>query len=77
MGGYIVVSSITYAYMGRDLLERTGCRARVERAPKEISKCGCHYLLRVRDYPLNKALDTLQRGHIRILGSGGERYGIS
>lgn len=77
MGGYIVVSSITYAYIGRDLLERMGCRARVERAPQEISKCGCHYLLRIRDYPLQKAMETLKNGHIRILGSGGDTYGLS
>ncbi len=71
MGGYIMVSSITYAYKARDLLERKGCRVQVERAPRELSECGCHYLVLVRQCPLEKAVAILDAAHIRILKSGG------
>ncbi|MFT8888192.1 putative Se/S carrier-like protein [Ethanoligenens sp.] len=72
MGGYVVVSSITYAYKGRDILERKGCRVRVERAPKEISSCGCHFLLMIRNYPLQQAVALLDAAHVRIIKSGGD-----
>lgn len=77
MGGYIVVSSITYAYKARDLLERKGCRVHVERASREISKCGCHYLLMIRNYPLEQAVAILDAAHVRIIKSGGDLNGLS
>lgn len=77
MGGYIVVSSITYAYKARDLLERKGCRVQVERAPKDLSRCGCHFLVLIRNYPLQQAVAILDAAHIRIIKSGGDHYGVS
>lgn len=72
MGGYIVVSSITYAYKSRDILERKGCRVKVERAPKEISQCGCHFLLLIRGLPLQQAVALLDAAHVHIIKSGGD-----
>ncbi len=39
----IMVSSITYAMKGRDLLQRRGFRAYVERAPRGAGDAGCGY----------------------------------
>mgnify|MGYP001318615033 CR=1 FL=1 len=77
MSGYIVVSSITYAYKGRDLLEHRGCRVRVRRAPKEISSCGCHYLLEISGFPLDQAVAILRTGHVRIIKTGGDLDDLS
>lgn len=67
---YIVVSSITYAYKGRDALERNGCRAFIEKAPRHISECGCHYLLRIRHCSLDRAIEILKGARVKILGTG-------
>lgn len=74
---YIIVSSITYAYKGKSMLERRGCSVFIERAPTQLSKCGCHYSLRIRDYPLERALDILRNGHVRIISYGSGDYDLS
>lgn len=67
---YIVVSSITYAYKARDALERHSCRAFIEKAPRHLSECGCHYLVRIRACSLERALGILQAARVRILSTG-------
>ena len=69
MDAYIVVSSITYAYKGQSLLERKGCTAYIERAPAHLSKCGCHYLLRIHGFPLDRARQILRQGNVRIISA--------
>lgn len=76
MGGYIVVSSITYAYKSRDILERKGCRVRVERASAEISKCGCHFLLIIHGMPLQQAIALLDAAHVHIIKAGGDYHDL-
>lgn len=76
-GQYIIVSSITYAYKGKKILERKGIRASVERAPTEISECGCHYAIRIGNASLDRAIRILDHAHIKIISVGGGNYGIS
>lgn len=73
MGGqYIIVSSITYAYKGKELLERKGIRAGIERAPSSISECGCNYAIRIgNNVSLQRAVQILNNAHIRVLSYGG------
>ena len=66
-GQYIVVSSITYAYKGRDALQYKGYSAYVERAPQELSACGCHFLIKVRGCSLERAVSILKDAHVKII----------
>jgi hypothetical protein len=78
MGGqYIIVSSVTYAYKGKNALERKGCKAYIEREPVRLSECGCHYIIRVKDVSLDKAVDILKAARVRIVGTGRDDDGIS
>lgn len=67
---FIIVSSITYAFKARDVLERKGYRAFVEREPHRLSDCGCHYIIRIRGLTIDKALDILQKANVRVIGTG-------
>lgn len=71
-GQYIIVSSITYAYKGKNILEKKGISADVERAPSEVSKCGCQYAIKVKRGFLDKAVKILEDSHIRIISTWGE-----
>ncbi len=62
----IVVSSVTYAMKGRELLSRRGFRAYVLRVPR-TSETGCGYGLFVPD-GADEAEQVLRENHIRILG---------
>lgn len=44
----IMLSSVTYAMRGKDILERKGIKSFMERTPPEVSGCGCGYSLRVK-----------------------------
>lgn len=70
-GQYVVVSSITYAYKGRDALERKGIRVKIQKAPKDLSSCGCHYVLKIMNSPLWKAVEILENAHVKIISTGG------
>jgi hypothetical protein len=70
-GQYIIVSSITYAYKGKSILERKGIRAEVEKAPASISECGCHYAILIRGGSLERAVQILNHARINILSTGG------
>ena len=62
----ILVSSVTYAMKGRDLLFRRGIRAFVERIPP-TSQSGCGYGIYVPQ-GVEEAEAVLQENHIKILG---------
>lgn len=62
----IVVSSVTYAMKGRELLSQRGFRAYVLRVPR-TSETGCGYGLFVPD-GADEAEQVLRENHIRILG---------
>ena len=47
MGKLIMVSSVTYAMKGKELLKSYGIRAEVERTPKNSQSKGCGYSLYV------------------------------
>lgn len=62
----IVVSSVTYAMKGRELLSRRGFRVFVERIPK-TAETGCGYGLYVPD-GADEAETVLRENNIRVLG---------
>lgn len=70
-GQYMIVSSITYAYKGKSLLERKGIRAEVEKAPASISECGCHYAILIGNASMQRAVQILNHAKIKILSTGG------
>lgn len=63
----ILVSSITYAMKGRDLLGRQGISAYLERVPKMERTGGCGYALHVPRH-IEEAETILQQAGIRVLG---------
>lgn len=60
-----VVSSITYAIKGRDILRQKGFRAYVERAPLNSGNAGCGYSIYVPEHA-EEAEKILQASGIRI-----------
>ena len=62
----IVVSSVTYAMKGRDLLVRHGIRGYVERIPK-TGETGCGYGIYV-PRGADAAERILRENRIRVLG---------
>lgn len=63
----IMVSSITYAMKGRDLLQRRGFRAYVERAPRGAEDAGCGYGIYVPDRT-EEAVELLKEARIPVKG---------
>ena len=70
-GKYVIVSSITYAYKGKSALERKGIKVDIEKAPKEISECGCQYALKILNAPLYMAVEILNNARVKIITTGG------
>ena len=66
----IVVSSVTYAMKGKELLERNGFHAYITRLPRETENVGCGYCIYVT-HDTNRAEQLLQRNGIRVLGRHG------
>lgn len=77
MGKYIIVSSVTYAYKGKNALERRGIKAYIERAPSRLSECGCYYIIRLKDYPVDKAVAILRSERVKVIGTGSDNDGVS
>lgn len=71
-GQFIIVSSVTYAYKGKNVLERKGYTAYIEREPAGLSECGCHFIIRIKDMPLELAVRTLQEAKVKVLGTGSD-----
>lgn len=73
----IMVSSITYAMKGRDLLRSKGIKAYIERTPGHMDRVGCGYSIYVNG-DVDQAEEILRQGKIKILGRGeGGDHGIS
>jgi len=62
----IMCRSLTYAQKAARALERAGVTASILRAPKEISKEGCAYCVKVSARKLEVALDVLKAAGARI-----------
>lgn len=63
----IIVSSITYAMKGKELLQKHGFQAYIARLPQKEEGTGCGYCVYVsRDTDLAEKI--LRNGGIRILG---------
>lgn len=63
----LIVSSITYAMKGQEILKRQGIKATVRRVPKSQVLSGCGYGLLVTCNP-DKAEDILSKFQIKVLG---------
>ena len=63
----IMVSSITYAMKGRDLLNNRGFTAYLQRTPKMTGVSGCGYSIHVPHH-IDEAVELLQQAGIKILG---------
>ena len=64
----ILCRSLTYAQKAARALERAGITASILRAPKEISKEGCAYCVKVSDRKLETALTILKTTGTRVIG---------
>ena len=68
----IVVSSITYAYKSKTILERMGYKAYIERPPQGKNTCGCRYAIRIGtndDY--DSAYQLLAKAGVKIINNDG------
>lgn len=63
----IMVSSVTYAMKGRDLLFSNGIRAYVERTSRTGENAGCGYSIYVPDRT-DEAESIIRQAGIRVLG---------
>lgn len=64
----ILVSSITYAIKGRDLLRSHGFKAYIEKTPSKLDSHGCGYSIVVYTEPAD-VLSILKDANIKILGT--------
>ena len=63
----IVVSSVTYAMRGKELLERQGFRAYVTRLPRDMENVGCGYSIQVKQ-GAEQAEQLLRAAGIHVIG---------
>ncbi len=63
----IMMSSITYAMRGRELLQRNGIKSVIERTPKNSQRQGCGYSLRVPS-GIEEAERILKENGIKYIG---------
>lgn len=73
----LLVSSITYAYKARHLLQQNWIKCGIVRTPEQYTKRGCGYSLVLREDP-QRAVDILTRHGIKVLQTvtipaGGEK----
>ena len=64
----IMVTSITFAIKGRDLLRNSGIRAYIERTPNSYDHAGCGYSIYVPENA-GYAAKILERAGIKVLGT--------
>lgn len=65
---FLVISSITHALMGRDILRGKGMRAYVEKTPREVDHTGCSYSIFVEQSHLDAAEQLLKSQGVRVIG---------
>ncbi len=63
----IMVSSVTYAMKGKQILNSFGIRSEIERTAKRDMKNGCGYSLYVPK-DTDEAEKILKENHIKIIG---------
>lgn len=63
----IMVSSITYAMKGRDLLNRKGFHAYLERTPRHENVGGCGYSIAIPQR-VDEAEEILRKAGIQVFG---------
>lgn len=61
-----ILSSITYAMKGRDLLNSKGIKSEIKRAPKNKALSGCGYGLLIYE-KAEKAAELLEEAQIKVL----------
>ncbi len=66
----ILVSSVTHAIRGRDLLRSMGFKAYIERSKGQLEQNGCGYSIYV-DHDTDRAEQILRDHHVRVLGRTG------
>ena len=64
----IMVSSVTYAIKGRDLLRSHGIKAYIERTPNASDRVGCGYSIAVSGN-VKTAIEILKSAGIKVLGT--------
>lgn len=64
----IMVSSITHAIRGRNLLKKRGFRATIEKTPGNLDTAGCGYSIAVGDR-LDAALKIVTSAGIKVIGT--------
>ena len=60
----ILARSVTYAQRMQRVLERTGVRCQIFRAPRDLTDRGCAYALRLAVPELSRALTALHRASL-------------
>lgn len=61
-----ILSSITYAMKGRDLLNSKGIKSEIKRAPKNKALSGCGYGLLIHER-VDEAAEILEEAQIKVL----------
>lgn len=64
---FIILSSVTYAMKGHDLLNSKGIKSEIKRAPKNKTLSGCGYGLLIYE-KIDEAIEILEKFNIKILG---------
>lgn len=64
--GTVVVSSITYAMRGQQLLQNKGYKAYVDRDLTAFGKYGCGYCIRIQGPNVRQAVELLEENKIKI-----------
>ncbi|MCI8497700.1 MAG: DUF3343 domain-containing protein [Clostridiales bacterium] len=72
-----MISSITHALMGRDILRSKGLRAYVEKTPREVNHSGCSYSIFVDQDHFEEAEQLLKAQNVRIIGRSDRDMGGS
>lgn len=57
----ILAHSVTYAQRIQKILDRTGIRSQIFRAPRDLTDVGCAYVVRLAASDLARALTILHR----------------
>lgn len=61
-----ILSSITYAMKGHDLLNSKGIKSEIKRAPKNKALSGCGYGLLIHER-VDEAAEILEEAQIKVL----------
>ena len=65
----MMLTSVTFALKGRDLLRSRGVQAAIERTPNSHDRLGCGYSIAVSGDNAGTAVGVLKTAGINILGT--------